>query len=189
MMFCPMSALAERPWLCGTVGWFTDQLFHGGLLTGFWVLSWISSVPSSSLDSISAKVATFFAFILAAFFLATETSSGPTSILRPRSVSPSVFFMMTGLTMIGTPFFSTCIRATEAFWASATVIGAGLSVIRFLRFPLVTLESKRVETLSLSDFWARATVIGAGLSVMRFLRFPLVTLESKRVLTLSESDF
>jgi len=69
------------------------------------------------------------------------------------------------------------------------VIGAGLSVTRFFKFPLVTLESKRVETLSASDFYARATVIGAGLSVTRFLRFPLVTLESKRVETLSASDF
>jgi hypothetical protein len=43
------------------------------------------------------------------------------------------------------------------------VIGAGLSVTRFLRFPLVTLLSNKVETLSPSDFWARATVIGAGL--------------------------
>ena len=69
------------------------------------------------------------------------------------------------------------------------MIGAGLSVTRFLRLPLVTLESKRVLTLSESDFWARATVIGAGLSVTKFLRFPLVTLESKRVETLSLSDF
>jgi len=38
------------------------------------------------------------------------------------------------------------------FWARATVIGAGLSVTKFLRFPLVTLLSKRVETLSESDF-------------------------------------
>jgi hypothetical protein len=58
-----------------------------------------------------------------------------------------------------------------------------------LRFPLVTLLSKRVLTLSLSLFWARATVIGAGLSVTKFLRFPLVTLESKSVETLSLSDF
>jgi hypothetical protein len=69
------------------------------------------------------------------------------------------------------------------------VIGAGLSVTRFFKFPLVTLESKRVLTLSPSLFWARATVIGAGLSVTKFLRFPLVTLLSKRVETLSPSDF
>jgi hypothetical protein len=38
------------------------------------------------------------------------------------------------------------------FCARATVIGAGLSVTRFFKFPLVTLESNRVETLSPSDF-------------------------------------
>ena len=43
------------------------------------------------------------------------------------------------------------------FWARATVIGAGLSVTKFLRFPLVTLESKRAETLSESALWASAT--------------------------------
>ena len=77
------------------------------------------------------------------------------------------------------------------FWARATVIGAGLSVTKFLRFPLVTLLSKRVETLSESAFlvWASATVIGAGLSVTKFFKFPLVTLESNNVETLSESAF
>ena len=78
---------------------------------------------------------------------------------------------------------------TSPFWASATVIGAGLSVTKFFKFPLVTLLSKRVETLSESAFWASATVIGAGLSVTRFFKFPLVTLLSKRVETLSESAF
>jgi hypothetical protein len=40
----------------------------------------------------------------------------------------------------------------SAFWARATVIGAGLSVTRFFKFPLVTLLSKRVLTLSESAF-------------------------------------
>jgi len=172
-MFCPKSALPASPWLCGTDGWLTLQLFHGGLLTGLDV--WARAV----------------------FFFWTETSSGPTSILSPRSDSPSVFFMITGLTRTGTPValllsdFSNARRMLEAgvFWARATVIGAGLSVTKFFKFPLVTFESKRVETLSESAFCARATVIGAGLSVTRFLRLPLVTLESKRVETLSASDF
>jgi hypothetical protein len=69
------------------------------------------------------------------------------------------------------------------------VIGAGLSVTRFLRAPLVTLLSKRVDRLSPSLFYARATVIGAGLSVIRFLRAPLVTLLSKSVERLSASLF
>jgi hypothetical protein len=69
------------------------------------------------------------------------------------------------------------------------VIGAGLSVTRFLRAPLVTFASKRVLRLSASDFCASAVVIGAGLSVTRFLRAPLVTLASKSVLRLSPSDF
>ena len=55
------------------------------------------------------------------------------------------------------------------------VIGAGLSVTSFFRFPLVTLASINLKRPSASDFWARATVIGAGLSVTKFLRFPLVT--------------
>ena len=37
-------------------------------------------------------------------------------------------------------------------WARPTVIGEGLSVTKFLRAPLVTLWSKRVERLSASDF-------------------------------------
>merc|ERR1719197_206977 len=74
------------------------------------------------------------------------------------------------------------------FWASLVVIGAGLSVTRFLRAPLVMLESKRALTLSASLFWANLVVIGAGLSVTRFLSSPLVTLESKRAETLSASD-
>ena len=69
------------------------------------------------------------------------------------------------------------------------VIGAGLSVTKFLRAPLVTLESNKVDRLSASDFWARAVVIGAGLSVTKFLRAPLVTLESNKVDRLSASDF
>ena len=92
---------------------------------------------SSSLDSISAKVA---AFLAAAFFLATETSSGPTNIFKPRFVSPSVFCMITGLTKTGTPFFSVARRVCTNgfFYPKATVIGVGLSVMRFFICPLVT---------------------------------------------------
>ena len=59
---------------------------------------------------------------------------------------------------------------------------------RFLRAPLVTLWSNKVERLSASDFCARPTVIGDGLSVTRFLRAPLVTLWSNKVERLSASD-
>lgn len=70
-----------------------------------------------------------------------------------------------------------------------TVIGAGLSVTRFLRAPLVTLASNRVLRLSASDFYASLTVIGAGLSVTRFFNAPLVTFPSKSEPRLSASLF
>jgi hypothetical protein len=38
------------------------------------------------------------------------------------------------------------------FWASLTVIGAGLSVTKFLRAPLVIFSPRRLERLSASDF-------------------------------------
>merc|ERR1712167_284145 len=72
---------------------------------------------------------------------------------------------------------------------SLVVIGAGLSVTKFLRCPLVTLASKRVLRLSASLFWASLVVIGAGLSVTRFFKAPLVTLASKREERLSASLF
>ena len=69
------------------------------------------------------------------------------------------------------------------------MIGDGLSVTRFLRFPLVTLASMSLKRPSASDFWASPTVIGDGLSVTRFLRFPLVTLASISLKRPSASDF
>ena len=42
--------------------------------------------------------------------------------------------------------------AAGAFYASLTVIGAGLSVTRFFKAPLVTFESNKVDRLSPSAF-------------------------------------
>jgi len=69
------------------------------------------------------------------------------------------------------------------------VIGAGLSVTRFFKFPRVTLASMSLKRPSASDFYARATVIGAGLSVTRFFKLPLVTLASMSLKRPSASDF
>merc|ERR1712178_352432 len=75
-----------------------------------------------------------------------------------------------------------------SIWASLVVIGAGLSVARFLRAPLEIFSPRREERLSASDFWASLTVIGAGLSVTRFLRAPLVMFSPRRDERLSASD-
>merc|ERR1712070_858082 len=81
-------------------------------------------------------------------------------------------------------------NGTSAYDAqSLTVIGDGLSVTRFFNWPLLTLASMSLKTLSLSPFWASLTVIGDGLSVTRFLIWPLVTLASISLKTESLSDF
>ena len=69
------------------------------------------------------------------------------------------------------------------------MIGAGLSVTRFLRAPLVMFSPRRLERLSASDFCASFRVIGAGLSVTKFLRAPLVMFSPRRLERLSESLF
>jgi hypothetical protein len=56
----------------------------------------------------------------------------------------------------------------SAFCASATVIGAGLSVTKFFIEPLEKLAPNTWKAVSESPFCAKATVIGAGLSVTRF---------------------
>ena len=61
-------------------------------------------------------------------------------------------------------------------WLSLTVMGDGLSVIKFLRAPKVTLFPRRAKAPSESFFSASLTVIGDGLSVIKFLRAPKVTL-------------
>jgi hypothetical protein len=61
----------------------------------------------------------------------------------------------------------------SAFWARATVIGAGLSVTKFFKDPFEKLAPNTWKAVSESAFWARATVIGAGLSVTKFFKDPL----------------
>jgi len=60
----------------------------------------------------------------------------------------------------------------SAFCASATVIGAGLSVTKFFIEPLEKLAPNTWKAISESPFCAKATVIGAGLSVTRFFIDP-----------------
>jgi hypothetical protein len=67
----------------------------------------------------------------------------------------------------------------SAFWASATVIGAGLSVTKFFIEPLEKFAPNTWKTVSESPFCASATVIGAGLSVTKFFNDPLEKLAPK----------
>jgi hypothetical protein len=59
-------------------------------------------------------------------------------------------------------------------WAKATVIGDGLSVIKFFIDPFEKLAPANWKAVSESPFlaWANATVIGDGLSVIKFFIDP-----------------
>ena len=57
-------------------------------------------------------------------------------------------------------------------WAKATVIGDGLSVIKFFIDPFEKLAPANWKAVSESPFYAKATVIGAGLSVTKFFNEP-----------------
>jgi len=109
--------------IMGGDGWLVDQLLNGGLYTGFWASSWTNCFSC---------------------WATTMCSSGPISMSSPKWALAivSVACIDSGLTYIGTP----------ETWASFYVIGAGLSVTKFLRAPLVTLASKRLERLSASLF-------------------------------------